>query len=777
MGKGTKGRKGKNKEENSNKNQKRSKKNIQMKKPKINKKDEKDDKSDDSLKSVSKKVAISYKRMKENHQTIENKYINKLSLEELKSIASNFDLDPLINFRLLSLLKKNKNSEYKKYITKYKYTLNYEDAKKLNCFNDDENKIKEEHEKNFKEKINNIKSLAKLKLFNFLFFLMKFQYSDLVIKEQQKTTKEIKDALKFYDSEVDLVFKVPNNFGNYELQYYTYLSLFILHFQECITPKNDNEINSNDVNENFESLENGIYFDWDKNSNGGVEEVDMSIFEEKKNNLKDFINKYLEKNVTVSDNNNHMEVEKNDYKSEINKTSIHEEKRKNGDDLTERVTLSKFLKQHVPKLKIYKTELYYLFKQDDDEKIIEQIEFIFCSLIFRDGNSDLNHICYDIYPNCLYNDPKKKNEDLYITFTNYSNEDIRNTINKDELVFANVDDDFPQVIDNPFANRAKYYKYPKNLEKNIFKENERTKKFFRNFLKEVYQSPLLEEIFYLTPEFNDFKYPLKDEEILNEMIDNTLIIPFGNENLHGYTQKLFAKVYISNNLINNRYNKNDITDIIIKIGFTLNTMIHEQLKHYLKGLLFYNSFRYKINKRLDSDLSGYNQEKFFMDNIRKIFLPNNKISPYNPLIDGGFRAEIYLYGYALHHLSYNEAIRMFTKSSWDISVLEHLKQFNQNNKLINKNEYYSINDIKENKVFNDFIKEVFILFGQSYKIDKIKINYNKMGSEKSKDNLSDLDGDRILVDYRTVLTQNIIRKPDTKTDRRYLYLFNMTEDY
>ena len=166
-----------------------------------------------------------------------------------------------------------------------------------------------------------------------------------------------------------------------------------------------------------------------------------------------------------------------------------------------------------------------------------------------------------------------------------------------------------------------------------------------------------------------------------------------------------------------------------------------------------------------------------MDNIRKIFLPNNKISPYNPLIDGGFRAEIYLYGYALHHLSYNEAIRMFTKSSWDISVLEHLKQFNQNNKLINKNEYYSINDIKENKVFNDFIKEVFILFGQSYKIDKIKINYNKMGSEKSKDNLSDLDGDRILVDYRTVLTQNIIRKPDTKTDRRYLYLFNMTEDY
>ena len=336
--------------------------------------------------------------------------------------------------------------------------------------------------------------------------------------------------------------------------------------------------------------------------------------------------------------------------------------------------------------------------------------------------------------------------------------------------------DFAKIKDNPFCNRTKYYKYPKNLEKNIFKENPDIEKFFRNFLKEIYQSPLLEEIFYLTPEFNDFKYPLKDDEILNEMIDNTIFMPFCDETLHGYTQKLFGKVYISNNLFKKQYTKNDISEIIIKISFTLNTMIHEQLKHYLKGLVFYNSFRYKINKRLNSDLSGYIQESFFINNIRKIYFPNKEIA-FNPLIDGGYRAEIYLYGCVLHELSFTEAIKMYKKIPWNLSVLEHLKQFNENNIKINKMEFVKIEDIKKNKDLNDFIKEVFIQFSKFYKVNEIKINYNKMGSEKSKSDLINLDDKQFLIDYTSILKRNVIRQPDTETDKRFLYLFDMIEDY
>lgn len=723
------------------------------------------------LKSVKKKVAISYKRLKENHtKTIENKDINSLSLENLKIIASNFDIDPLINFRLLSLLKVKNISEYNKYITKYKYTLNYTDAKKLNCFKDNIEEIKKQCLINFGEKIDNIKSLSKLKLFNFLFFIMKFEYDGKKFYEQYKDIEhEIKETIKIYQNEVEIMFKVPINFGNYELKYYTFLGLFIKYFHDKIILKKDKK-------ENIEQNENDIYFDWDKNTNGEIEEIDMSKLEEKKNDLKKFIDKYIKENFWVNGNNN-MGIEKCKNKEKNDIISVKEENDNNSDDLSERIMVSRFIQKHVQNLKIYKSELYYLFKQND-EKTIRDIEFIYYSLLFRD-NDPINEIYeeYDSYPNCLYNDPTKKNEKFHNIFQLFTNEIIRNSINQNELVFANLDFYLPERKDNPFCNKAKYFKYPQNLEKNIYQENLNTKKFFRNFLKDIFQSPLLEEIFYLTPEFKDFKYPLKDDEILNEMIDNTIFIPFGNRISYGYTQKQFTKVYISNNLFHTKYSKNDISEIIIKLSFTLNTLIHELLKHYMKWLLFYNSFRYKDNKKLDNDLEGYLQESFFIDNIRKIYFPNKEVI-FKPILEGGYRAEIYLYGYILHKLSFNGAIKMYKKFPWNLSVLEHLKQFNKNNKPINKVEFVKIDDIKNNKELNDFIKNVFVQFCEFYDIDVVKIKYNKMISEKSKFDFIELDDEeKILIDYSVCLERNIARKPDTETDKRYLYLFDLIEDY
>ena len=73
-----------------------------------------------------------------------------------------------------------------------------------------------------------------------------------------------------------------------------------------------------------------------------------------------------------------------------------------------------FLQIHAKKLNIYKSELYYLFKQDNDEKIIKDIEFIYYYLLFRDGKTT-NEV-YDSYPNCLYNDLTIQNKNIYKLF-------------------------------------------------------------------------------------------------------------------------------------------------------------------------------------------------------------------------------------------------------------------------------------------------------------------------------------------------------------------------
>ena len=85
-------------------------------------------------------------------------------MSSLKYINYNLDLNPKVNFKLLSILKNENKAEYNKYIAKYKYTLDYNDAKKLKCFPKDENDIIRDLNVNFKDKIPEIKSLSKIKL-------------------------------------------------------------------------------------------------------------------------------------------------------------------------------------------------------------------------------------------------------------------------------------------------------------------------------------------------------------------------------------------------------------------------------------------------------------------------------------------------------------------------------------------------------------------------------------------------------------------------------------
>ena len=294
-------------------------------------------------------------------------------------------------------------------------------------------------------------------------------------------------------------------------------------------------------------------------------------------------------------------------------------------------------------------------------------------------------------------------------------------------------------------------------------------------MRVIYKSPLLEEIFYLTPEFNDFKYPFLDDEILDEMIENTIFLPFGKETINGFTQKKIGKVFISGNLSHKSFIKEELHKIIFKICFKLNAIIQQQLKHYLKGLLFYNSFRYQTIKKLDSDLSEYKQESFYIDNIREIFYrsKNNKLK-FKPVIDIGDRTDIYLYGSTLYILSIGEALKMHNKFIWNLSVLEHIKQFKENNKPKEFFETFTLDEIKNKEDLNDFIKEVFILFAKFYECDKITIEYNRLGFDKSKESQYQIGENQILIDYNIGLEKRRIKVPDTETDKKLLYLF---EDY
>ena len=698
-----------------------------------------------------KKIVVSFKRL---NTIIDEETIKNSSFEDLKIISSNFDINPIVNFKLLSILKQKSKEEYNKYISKYKYTLNYKDAKKLKCFSNDEKDILKELKSNYKDKIPKINSLSKIKLFSFLFYInnLECNFSHTENNYYKNITEKIKEKIISFSSEKDLNFKIPNNYGNYELQYYTYLNLFVNYFSEKLDQKRKNN-ESIDIKEIINES-NELFFDWDKRSYGNKEIIDITEFELNKNKLKEFIEESIHKN--KKKNKNGINIEKSNDKS--NKINKNEEQRKY------RKILCNFIDRNVKKLKKFEKEIYYLFKQEiNDEKIIKNIEFIYYYLLFTKEGCEL----YNSYPNCLLNNPSIKNDkyiDRFYQFALINNKNSEESIKNDELTFYNLDSFFENKKDNPFCNRAKYFNYPTLLKKNIFQTNQDIYNNFKESLKDIYKSKLLEEIFYLIPEFNEFKYPLKDEEILNEMIENTIFLPYDQEELHGYTQKQFSKIYISTNIFQKEYSKEDISKIVVDIGFLFNTLIYEQFSNYLKVLLYYNSFRFREKKRLCKGSSEYKQNQFFIDNLSIIF-SKYKNMIIKPIIDRGYMTEVYLYGIILYKLSFSEALKMHDKSTWNLSVLEHLKEFNKNNKAILKVHDENLDNILKNKNLSNFIKDIFIQFNKYYECNGImKFDYSVLGdSEKLIEDLYFIEKGCFLFDYEVYLEKTKITIPDTGT--------------
>ena len=273
-----------------------------------------------------------------------------MKINELEDFADKFDLNPKINYYLFKNLGKN-NQDYKKYIAKYKYTMDFEDALNLGCF-DKQYIIKMMNEYNnniskYKLKINKIqiideiKSFSKIKLFNLMFFLISNESSNI-------SMETLENIILSYTIPVSLIFKVPTKFGNTELQYYSYL-LFLIN--SLIPPKSEyNKSKNNDINS---SLNKEIYFDFGTKKEPIEQEINMKEFNERKKKLDDYL------------------------KGIETKETIKEEK-----ILLTEETIKNNIKNKRSKLKIFSSNIEEIICLNDDKEILNRIKFIYYSILF-----------------------------------------------------------------------------------------------------------------------------------------------------------------------------------------------------------------------------------------------------------------------------------------------------------------------------------------------------------------------------------------------------------
>ena len=160
---------------------------------------------------------------------------------------------------------------------------------------------------------------------------------------------------------------------------------------------------------------------------------------------------------------------------------------------------------------------------------------------------------------------------------------------------------------------------------------------------------------------------------------------------------------------------------IIKLSFILNTTNHEQLKHYIKSLIFFNSFRYGGNKYIESDEDLDNEENKYLEGLmlkkktKKVNLKGK---------DGGHRTEILLYGEVLEKLTSLQGLKMFYYSTWKTSIKEHFFQFKDNYKLIRDNNsgnifldnYLDLKKVMDDKDVCPFFKNIIKKFIKCHNI-------------------------------------------------------------
>ena len=640
------------------------------------------------------------------------KDIKKMSINEVKQFAHKFDLNPAINFRVLSDLKKNNPQEYKRYIVKYKYTLDFKDALSLDCFDKDElNKILNEYNDNIKiyelkmAKINSIKNISlfsRIKLFNLLFFLQ----SKEVIKMNYE---QIEEAILSYSIPESLVFKIPNKFGNNELLYYSYLLILV----NLLIPEKIKDSNIQISQDLTSSLNKEVYFNFiDAQEEAIEEEVDFKEISERKKQLEEYIKGF----------NQDIKTYKNPS------TSIKTEtKNKSSKELKDN-----FLR----KLKIidkFKDIIKEIINLADDSFVIERIKFIIKSVMFfQKDPSNLDRLS-----NCLKINTFSKNKE----HPNEKYIEKSSTTNLDEIALDNVDATFESEGKNPFNYNAEYYLYPYLLKKNIIQGDKEILDSFKDFLKYVYKSKIIRDIFYMTPEFQEFAYPFDDDKIFEELFEMTIFFPFPNDILMGFTEKEIPEILVSTYLKEDTPKDTDFSLVVCECSQILNTCIHEHVKHYLKTLIFYNSFQLGINKRINSNLFEIDEERKIINAVLIRNKNTTRKNVYNKSLvqlDGGQKAEVLLYGHILKEITFSQSLELFKLSNWNKTIPQHIENFNKkankNQNTIDEFEFIKLEDIEGDNDLCEFYKILSKKFTKYVSFsDEIIYDYSSF-SKRSFDN-------------------------------------------
>jgi len=632
------------------------------------------------------------------------------SVQSLKEKNSIYDIDPIINYNLLNSLLEKKDEEF---IDKYLFLIQTLTFKQKIDINKKLSTVPK-----LSKKIKNLIKINNNSYIDNYFSVLKIIYNYLNIDDFNYTNFDKILKTDYYVDNSQL--KIPLIYGTKELNFSSLINniyhYFILYNES--PEKNENNDNINNItkkivletypdsilekrNDNIKNTNQKMEIENEKKQNEEIKVNNKGNTNNNKNEILDNKCRFIKPILDIIFENDEFfkifEVEK--YKKEVEINNF-----QNGYKLKPNIDALYF---HL--LFIDFIMCIYSIKRKDNfltEKIVKKF--------FEKKKEKLNSLKhFSKYVDIETNDGKKisfkklgdiKNE----TYICYDKNDRNNffSFNPYEHILSYINyinfESFKQEFNNEeYFSLLKFYKI-----NHLFK-NPNLEEMFKDNIKDMLQSTMIDELFSEFSNFSKFKNPYKSfrkNDFVDQVFEVILYFPFPVEKIGGFTYKNSGLIFINN--VNDKKKFVDSTLMIYDIC-TLSidkvTLMHEIITHYTSTICHANDKK---------------NELITPPNSFKNYFPKNDFIETYDSYDAGDRAEALIFGNKIKTLFIRGALFILNKDNWNnFTDIETFKtMFISVNKFDENNKSLDILSLKEENIL---IKE---LLSSYYNTGIIQLN-------------------------------------------------------
>ena len=279
------------------------------------------------------------------------------------------------------------------------------------------------------------------------------------------------------------------------------------------------------------------------------------------------------------------------------------------------------------------------------------------------------------------------------------------------------------------------FRFPKLSEINYINLNKDIKMNYKALFRKIIKSKTMEKCMNIDSDANNFNYPFNDDNIIQELEDHTLFVPFPAKKFYGYSDRMSFTIFL-----NSYINSNNLRGIFIDFDNLLKSEFHE-VKHMYR--LYMHTKEPKIslktpeikrktlqtNELLKENFSLINENKKNLEEIyEERLIPKNE----NDSLDYGDILEFALNGDKQEIFFIKGSLFCLTEKNWEKEPKEFFELYFK----ACKEKKFKLNPTKDDL----FIKSIMKFFNLKRNVEIINETYTEKRADYKSTDLS-LEGE------------------------------------